>query len=769
MNSYDVFILTSEWRDQKRRNVIVLFGKSSELGPVEIVIDKIKNVFFIERHTNLPYINISFERKEVQLKNFSGNHVDALYFYTNYDLKQTADFLHKNNITTYESDIDPVRRFLMERNINAQLRITGEPVQKSNITVFHNPKVEPCETYPTFKILSLDIETGTKQKLLYSIALHLSHNHHEEKKVFVLADNQKNLPDYAEVCASESDLLVKFVNWLKDADPDIIIGWHVVGFDLMFLEAKANEHGINFTLGRDNSGIVLRSRKAGVYFAYIPGRIVIDGPTALRNSFYTFDDYRLETVAQELLGKGKLISSEDKTAEIDKLFQEDKSKLCEYNLNDAILVTEIFNKTGLIDLIVKRSQLSGLLMDQLGMMSAAFDHFYLPKIHRAELVAPNVGDVIISEHAAGGYVIDPVPGIYQDIIVLDFKSLYPSIIQSFKIDPVSRLFSHIDTITTPDGYKFSASMHFLPDYINELIKKRIEASKVGDLHLSQAIKILMNSFYGVMGSSGCRFYHPHLPSAITGTGKWLLLQSKEYLHKHGYEVIYGDTDSLFIKLKEDEGSNAEFSGNRIALELNLHWKKRLKEEFGVTSFLEMEFEKYYRRFVLTPLRGGEQGAKKRYAGLLNINGEEEIEFVGMEFVRSDWTKLAKEFQVQLYMKIFNGEEVAEWIRSIVHKVNRGGYDDKLVYRKRLRKEIEEYQKSSPPHVRAARMINKKSGTVEYVITKRGPVPIELTHGDLDYQHYIERQLKPIADSVLGLLGESFDSIVKSPQLDFFSQ
>ena len=304
-------------------------------------------------------------------------------------------------------------------------------------------------------------------------------------------------------------------------------------------------------------------------------------------------------------------------------------------------------------------------------------------------------------------------------------------------------------------------------YINELMNKRIEASKVGDLHLSQAIKILMNSFYGVMGSSGCRFYHPHLPSAITGTGKWLLLKSKEYLHKQGYEVIYGDTDSLFIKLKEDEGVNAQSNGERIASELNGYWRKRLKADYEVTSFLELEFEKYYSRFILTPLRGGEQGAKKRYTGLLKINGEEEIEFVGMEFVRSDWTKLAKEFQVQLYLKIFNGEEIADWLRSIVHKVNRGAFDDKLVYRKRLRKEIDEYQKSSPPHVRAARMINKRSGTVEYVITKRGPVPIELTHGDLDYQHYIEKQLKPIADSVLGLLGESFDSIIKSPQLDFF--
>jgi DNA polymerase-2 len=139
----------------------------------------------------------------------------------------------------------------------------------------------------------------------------------------------------------------------------------------------------------------------------------------------------------------------------------------------------------------------------------------------------------------------------------------------------------------------------------------------------------------------------------------------------------------------------------------------------------------------------------------------------MEFVRSDWTKLAKEFQVKLYMKVFNSEDVTNWIRNIVGKVNRGAYDDKLVYRKRLHEELDEYQKSSPPHVRAARMINKTNSTVEYVITNRGPVPIELNHGDLDYQHYIEKQLKLVADSVLGLLGESFDSIIKSPQLDFF--
>jgi DNA polymerase-2 len=150
----------------------------------------------------------------------------------------------------------------------------------------------------------------------------------------------------------------------------------------------------------------------------------------------------------------------------------------------------------------------------------------------------------------------------------------------------------------------------------------------------------------------------------------------------------------------------------------------------------------------------------------------------MEFVRSDWTRLAKDFQVDLYARVFNNEELENWLREIVSKVKAGQFDDKLVYRKRLRKDVEEYTKNIPQHVRAARMLpestrpgeapsRSRSGTVYYVITKRGPIPVELKHTDIDYDHYIEKQIKPIADSVLTLLGESFDSIVQSDQLSFF--
>ncbi len=99
--------------------------------------------------------------------------------------------------------------------------------------------------------------------------------------------------------------------------------------------------------------------------------------------------------------------------------------------------------------------MSGLFLDQLGQMTAAFDHFYLPKFHKAGFVAPNVNDIIPGHHSAGGFVFDPKPGLYENVFVLDFKSLYPSIIQTFKIDPLSRLLSNQHPLNTPVNIKFS--------------------------------------------------------------------------------------------------------------------------------------------------------------------------------------------------------------------------------------------------------------------------------------------------------------------------
>jgi DNA polymerase II len=768
LNTAHVFILTGEWMDRKGNNILRFIGKSEELGPVEINITNNNPVFFIKRDTVLTNSSVRYTRKEIKLKNFNHEYVDALYFNTQNDLKRMADELHQNKIKMYESDIGPARRYLMERFINAQMKVTGKIKRQNNLSIFINPEIEPCDVTPNFVVASLDIETGENNTRLYSIAVQVTGRNISIKKVFLVNKEDDELPDYILSYPDEKTLLTQFLRWFNETDPDVIIGWHVIGFDLMFLEAKCLEHHISFDIARGEGRVSLRTRKPRGYFASITGRVVIDGPPALRSSFFTFEDYRLETVAQELLAEGKIITQDkNKVSEIERLYKEDKKQLAEYNLKDTELVTDIFKKSALIELSVRRSQLSGLLMDQLGMMTLAFDHFYLPRLHREGFVAPNVKDIESSEHAAGGYVMDPIPGIYDEVVVLDFKSLYPTIIQTFKIDPLARLLSDENTIETLNGYRFSSTKNFLPDFISSLMEQRGFAKEKNDKQLSQAIKILMNSFYGVMGSFGCRFYHPQLPTAITGTGQKLLLDSKNHLAEIGYETVYGDTDSLFIKLREGEGANAELHGKELAFELNNYWKDRIKREYGLNSHLDLEYEKYYKKFIITPARGSETGAKKRYAGLRLDNGEEKLEFVGLEFVRSDWTKLAKDFQVELYKRVFHNNEIAEWIKEMVEKLKMGEFDDQLVYRKRLRKDVEDYTKNVPQHVKAARLIGETGGTVYYVITKRGPIPVELKHNDIDYKHYIEKQLKPISDSVLSLLGYSFDSIVQSDQLSFF--
>lgn len=782
--SANVFLLTGEWSDYKGKNVLRFIGTSYDVDTVEIIISNNNPVFFVESDRALEFSEKTYLRKKTSLKNFYFDPVDALYFNEQKKLIEFVDVLDKAGITTFESDVDPLRRFLMEKSINAQMKISGKIEKRGLITRFLNPFIEPVQIAPNFTIASIDIETGAKSNKLYSVAIHISGKKGDIKKVFMLDESLQN-EDSNDITSSindkefvisffsnEKNLLLNFFSFFKEINPDIIIGWHVVGFDLMFLDNKCRELNINFDIARANGKVVIRQRKPGGYFISVTGRVVIDGPSSLRASFFNFEDFKLETVSQELLGTGKTITpDENKIEEIDHLFKDDKKSLAKYNLQDAVLVTNIFNKTGLIDLSVRRSQISGLLMDQLGMMTAAFDHFYLPRLHKAGFVAPNLKDIHTVEHAAGGYVIEPTPGIYENVVVLDFKSLYPSIIQTFKIDPYSLLMKDIDTIETLNGYKFSASHHILPDFIDELMQLREEAKKKNDKQLSQAIKILMNSFYGVMGSFGCRFYHPDLPRAITGTGHKLLIGSRQYLERKGLKVIYGDTDSLFVMLKDISNENGESQGIKIAKELNLYWQNKLKKDYHVQSYLELEFEKYYRKFIITPARGSETGAKKRYVGLVakttDAGIQEKIEFVGMESVRSDWTKLAKDFQAELYEKIFKGEDIDDWIREVIKNLKAGKFDDKLIYRKRLRKDVDDYTKNIPPHARAAKLLNEPRDVIYYVITQRGPIPIELKHNDFDYDHYIEKQLKPIADSVLSLLGKSFDSIVGTDQMSFF--
>ncbi|MET1077584.1 MAG: DNA polymerase II, partial [Pseudomonas sp.] len=455
-----------------------------------------------------------------------------------------------------------------------------------------------------------------------------------------------------------------------------------------------------------------------------------------------------------------------------------------YNLKDCELVTRIFAKTELLTFLLERACVTGLPVDRSGGSVAAFSHLYLPQMHRQGFVAPNLGQRA-PEASPGGFVMDSRPGLYESVLVLDYKSLYPSIIRTFLIDPVGLvegLREPGDATSVPGfrGARFSRSHHCLPAIVERVWQGREQAKREHNLPLSQALKIIMNAFYGVLGSSGCRFFDTRLASSITLRGHEIMRQTRELIEAEGYAVIYGDTDSTFVWLK---GAHAEADaaaiGQALVRRVNHWWREHLAQAFGLQSALELQFEVHYRRFLMPTIRGAEEGSKKRYAGLVTrADSSEEMVFKGLETVRTDWSPLARQFQRELYRLIFDRQPHQDYVRDFVRRTLAGEQDELLIYRKRLRRRLDDYQRNVPPHVRAARLADQyndqqgrprqyqNGGSISYLMTVTGPEPLEVRQAPIDYDHYLTRQLQPVADAILPFVQDDFTTLVGA-QLGLF--
>ncbi|MBD3235318.1 MAG: DNA polymerase II [Candidatus Eisenbacteria bacterium] len=362
----------------------------------------------------------------------------------------------------------------------------------------------------------------------------------------------------------------------------------------------------------------------------------------------------------------------------------------------------------------------------------------------------------------GGYVLDSIPGLYEQVWLFDYRSLYPSIIRTFRIDPLGfaralRAGEASEVITAPNQARFLRSAGILPDILGELFPLRAEARRRDDPIGATAIKILMNSFYGVLATPHCRFHSTRVSNAITTFGQKILLWTRDRLESDGYRVIYGDTDSVFAISGCADAREAERRGRDVVGQLNEALTDWVRETYGVASHLLLEYERLFLRFFMPALRGSKSGSKKRYAGLVAVPGGTELVVAGLESVRRDWTVLAKDFQRRLLRKVFAGESVDAFVADFVRAVRDGERDGDLIYRKALRKPLEAYGKTTPPHVKAARLMGGRHGRViSYVMTTQGPQPVGETTAPPDYDHYIEKQLRPIAEAILVHLDTSFD-------------
>lgn len=375
----------------------------------------------------------------------------------------------------------------------------------------------------------------------------------------------------------------------------------------------------------------------------------------------------------------------------------------------------------------------------------------------------------------GGLCLEPKVGVYDNyILVMDFNSLYPSIIQEYNI-----CYTIIDPKNCPDStdLKPSKSIGILPSEIRKLVDSRKEAKeqmlnnnlspeRKMQLDIKQkAMKIISNSVFGCLGASFSRFYAPHLAALITKCGREILLDSKSLVEKIGYEVIYGDTDSLMIQTKFYNLDEVMKASVQIQNEINRKY-----------NLLEIGVDYVFRRMLLLK--------KKKYAGLsVSKDSDGKLQYTrvvkGLEIVRCDWSMLVRntasavldqilpvpeEEEENLSMPVIV-EDIKEGLQMLVAALRAGEFSlNDFIIRKTLTKDPEEYLKAMV-HSAAAVRYNEttssklKSGdTVKYVIcddntknsiTKRSyhveqaRQKINIGEMKVDTDYYIKNQLQPV--------------------------
>jgi DNA polymerase-2 len=728
----------------------------------------------------------------------------------------------------------PAESFLMERQIRGRLEIRGQSRPGRHVDlVFADPHISapppagPGDEIP-LRVASVDIETDTRpgsgQGAILAIGVAWADARRLDnpeaaggRRVRVLgapvsASGSADQGPRIMFHSGEAALLRGFIADIRSIDPDVLTGWNFLDFDFKQIAQRCALHQIPLSLSRSDDEEAKyfppgNGGRSGSAAALVPGRQVVDALRVFRAGGRGFlanqgspaetegsaDSssglFSLERVSRQVLGEGKLVSSsgEEKLAELERLYAEDPEQFALYCLRDAELVLRILERTGLFRLTVERAGLTAVSLDKAWTSVVSFERIYGMELRRLGIAPPFPDPDQDVSGAAGGTVLESLAGLFNNIAVFDFRSLYPTIMLTFNIDPLCHARAPAaDPLIAPNGAAFSREPGPLPGLIAGYFAERRNALNRGNETAAQVYKILMNSFYGVLGTPSCRYGRTELAGAITSFAKKWLYFSRDWFRDRGFRVLYGDTDSLFVETHLADGSGYEdFSRlcGDLAADLNRDLGERIREEYNCRSFIELRFEKAYRRLLLPPLRhraeeespeespGGMEhktvlrGRAKGYGGYLLAaeGGGLTVEVKGMEAVRSDVTALARRLQLELLELVFSGEGEDAFRRKLgetLADLEAGKLDAELVYRKRLSRPPESYTASTPPQVKAARALGWKGrrGTVAYVWTGAGAEPLSLPHQPLDYRHYTQAQVLPVAKSIADAVEWNIDDL-----------
>ena len=609
-------------------------------------------------------------------------------------------------------------KYCVEKHEIPKLRILGFSI------ICYSPKGSPKPEKNPVVIISAATNTG-------------------EEKQFA-AENSQN----------DSNVIKDFIDFVKSFDPDIIVGYGTNRNDLPYLTTRAKKNGFLLTIDRANT-----EPHTSVYgHVSITGRANVD--------LFDFADElpevkvkTLENIA-DYLGVMKL---EERTLIEDVDFAEywekpeKKPELLKFSMENTKCIMGVAE--ALLDFAIQLSNLVGLPLDHIGTAAVGFrvEWFLIRHAFQMNELVPKRVERPYRPYA-GAIVLAPKPGIHENIAVLDFKAMYPSIMITYNVSP--------DTYVPPEEPDPPCGVYVAPEvkhrfrkepsgFYREVlsrliaardeIKKKLKELKPGspDYRVldarQKAVKVITNATYGYAGWIGARWYIKPVAEAATAWGRYTIKNTIELAKKAGVEVVYGDTDSIFIK----------YDPEKIL---------QLTEQIGKELGLEIKPDKIYTRILFTE-------AKKKYAGLLP---DGRLDIVGLEVVRGDWAKVAKNMQekvLEIILKEKDPQKAADFVRNYIADMRKRKvpFRDFIIW-KTLTKKVEEYEVRAP-HVEAAKMLKKEGwdltlgDKVGYVITcgsgrlyERVKPYIFASYDELDIEYYITNQVIPAATRILSMLG-----------------
>jgi len=760
----------------------------------------------------------------------------------------------------YETDILFRNRFLIDKNLGGMVWLSAEGAPVDPVKYFRggNSGSSRCEnfacdssilasgfkkienfTIAPLKYLSFDIEClpldggmpSPDVSPIIMISFSFEPEYRGHKTLVLLAKPAEGINSDVLPCKDETEMLNRFFEIFCEYDPDIVAGYNHQDFDIPYITDRvralaAQGKAINPVVGRDGSKIGYR-RFGLLTRTEIKGRVVVDALPLVRRAF-SLKQYTLRAVSKELLNREKLdvppLEMEEYWFDTGEKFR----KFVDYARGDAELALELILNLRLLDKYIALAQVSGSLLQEIvdGGQTSMVETLLLREFGRRDRVLlPKPDDEVSAERyemssdLKGGEVLEPKKGLLENVIILDYKSLYPTIMMAHNL-----CYSTVVTGDRPDGatIKPPSGGEFVPpdvykgivpsileDLLNQrsLTKKRMRSTSDENeyrvLDATQlAVKILLNSFYGYSGYARARLYNLTLANAVTSFGRSNILNTRDIINTIGkivlrngaallleeagelsphdkvveLSVAYGDTDSVFVHCQSTEDLSLEevsLVGNRLSNIVSA----------SLPDPMELEFESIAKRALLI--------AKKRYALWLfeprNSGWEDKIKVKGMETVRRDWCELTSvtlNRVLELVLKEGDVDRAVEHVRKVVNDVRNldpakdSQIIESLILTRTLTRKLESY-KNKQPHLTAAEKLKERTGVMPSIGTR---IPFIITAGKglfvdraedpdyvrehnipIDVDYYIKKQILPPVERILEVLG------VKLSSLDFDSK